>query len=60
MTVLVEGNPAAPINLTNAVRTGHQFLIDIAHNAGRSRSGGLVADADNVAGNVSRRRAGNN
>ena len=31
--VLVEGNPLAPINLTNAVRTGHQFLIDIAHSA---------------------------
>src|SRR5262249_16477584 len=24
--VLVEGNPAAPVDLTNAVRTGHQFL----------------------------------
>src|SRR5262245_28907863 len=32
-TTLVEGNPAAPIDLTNAVRTGHQFLIDIAHSA---------------------------
>ena len=32
-TVLVEGNLAAPISLTNAVRTGHQFLIDIAHSA---------------------------
>ena len=32
-TVLVEGNPAAPIDLTHAVRTGHQFLIDVAHNA---------------------------
>ena len=31
--VLVEGNPAAPISLANAVRTGRQFLIDIAHNA---------------------------
>src|SRR6185312_1632123 len=31
--VLVEGNRAAPISLVNAVRTGHQFLIDIAHNA---------------------------
>ena len=30
---LVEGNRAAPIDLTNAVRTGHQFLIDIAHSA---------------------------
>ena len=29
--VLVEGNLAAPIDLANAVRTGHQFLNDIAH-----------------------------
>ncbi len=28
-----EGNPAAPIALTGAVRTGHAFLDDIAHNA---------------------------
>src|SRR5262249_33127289 len=28
-TTLVEGNLAAPIDLTNAVRTGHQFLIDV-------------------------------
>ncbi|MFZ6049903.1 peroxidase family protein [Pseudomonas sp. CR3202] len=46
--VLVEGNPLAPIDLTNAVRTGHQFLIDIAHSA--DPTGGLVADADNVIG----------
>ena len=31
--VLVEGNPNAPISLANAVRTGHAFLNDIAHNA---------------------------
>ena len=30
---LVEGNRAAPISLANAVGTGHQFLIDIAHSA---------------------------
>src|SRR5262245_52088801 len=30
---MVEGNPLAPVDLTDAVRTGHQFLIDIAHNA---------------------------
>src|SRR5499426_695171 len=39
VTTLVEGNPAAPVNLANpipgnpaavVVRTGHQFLIDIA------------------------------
>src|SRR5262249_61772301 len=29
--VLVEGNPLAPIDLTNAGRTGPQFLIDIPH-----------------------------
>src|SRR5262249_22306791 len=32
-TTLVEGDLAAPIDLTHAVRTGHQFLIDINHNA---------------------------
>ena len=32
-TELVEGNPAAPLDLTNAVRTGHAFLEDIAHSA---------------------------
>src|SRR5262247_696596 len=32
-TTLVEGNRAAPISLTHALRTGHQFLIDIAHSA---------------------------
>ncbi len=30
---LVEGNPEAPISLEGAVRTGHAFLDDIAHNA---------------------------
>ncbi|GAM98317.1 hypothetical protein U91I_01950 [alpha proteobacterium U9-1i] len=33
VTTLVEGNPNAPISLANAVRTGHAFLDDIAHNA---------------------------
>jgi Ca2+-binding RTX toxin-like protein len=46
--VLVEGNRAAPISLTNAVRTGHQFLIDIAHSA--DPTGGLTADLDTVIG----------
>ncbi|MFJ2685092.1 peroxidase family protein [Pseudomonas sp. NPDC087342] len=51
--VLVEGNPLAPISLTNAVRTGHQFLVDINNNAAPVFSGGvLVPDADNVAGNA--------
>ncbi|WP_223544079.1 peroxidase family protein [Pseudomonas sp. A-B-19] len=51
--VLVEGDPAAPISLVNAVRTGHQFLIDIAHTAVPvdSQTGApLLADVDNVAG----------
>ncbi len=53
ITTLVEGNPSAPIDLTNAVRTGHQFLIDVAHNAVPvlDVNGNLVADADSVAGN---------
>src|SRR4029077_1028807 len=52
--VLVEGNPLAPIDLTNAARTGHQFLIDVAHNAVPvvNASGQLVPDADHVAGNA--------
>ncbi|MFV3338985.1 peroxidase family protein [Pseudomonas sp. NY15349] len=49
----VEGNPAAPLDLTNAVRTGHQFLADIAHNAVPVFSAGVLApDADSVAGNA--------
>ncbi|MBU6373240.1 MAG: cadherin-like domain-containing protein [Alphaproteobacteria bacterium] len=47
-TTLVEGNPNAPISLTNAVRTGHAFLNDIAHNA--DPSGGKVADTDSALG----------
>jgi hypothetical protein len=47
---LVEGNPAAPIDLAHALRTGHQFLIDIAHAA--DPSGGLAADADSVINGV--------
>ncbi len=31
--VLVEGNLNAPLDLTNALRTGHAFLDDIAHTA---------------------------
>ncbi|MFP3409384.1 hypothetical protein SB757_32725, partial [Pseudomonas sp. SIMBA_065] len=49
----VEGNPLAPLDLTNAVRTGHQFLADIAHNAVPVFSGGVLApDAVDVAGNA--------
>ncbi|MFT0866176.1 peroxidase family protein [Pseudomonas sp. CAM1A] len=51
--VLVEGNPLAPIDLTNAVRTGHQFLADIAHNAVPVFAGGVLApDADSATGNA--------
>src|SRR5215510_4504726 len=59
--VLVEGNPAAPVDLTNAVRTGHQFLIDVAHNAvpvflpddGNPATPRVLApDADNLIGNA--------
>ncbi len=52
-TELVEGNLAAPIDLTHAVRTGHQFLIDVAHNAVPvfDADGNLAPDADNIAGN---------
>ncbi len=50
--VLVEGNPAAPITLENAVRTGHAFLDDIAHSAAPVLSNGaLVPDADTDTGN---------
>ncbi|MGQ7814938.1 peroxidase family protein [Metapseudomonas furukawaii] len=45
-TILVEGNPLAPVDLTNAVGTGHQFLIDVAHAA--DPSGGLAPDADGI------------
>ncbi|AFY18927.1 peroxidase family protein [Pseudomonas sp. UW4] len=51
--VLVEGNPLAPIDLSNAVRTGHQFLADIAHNAVPVVVGGVLqADADTDVGNA--------
>ncbi|MFC4863516.1 peroxidase family protein, partial [Pseudomonas sp. MAHUQ-62] len=49
---LVEGNPLAPIDLTNAVGTGHQFLIDIAHSADPSSAAGLVRDNNGVIGGV--------
>ncbi|MDH4558423.1 heme peroxidase [Pseudomonas sp. BN417] len=50
---LVEGNPAAPISLVGAVRTGHAFLVDIAHSANPfdSQTGvQKLPDADAVAG----------
>jgi Ca2+-binding RTX toxin-like protein len=50
--VLVEGDPHSPISLTNAVRTGHQFLVDINNNAVPVISGGvLMADSDDDVGN---------
>ncbi|SDN53347.1 peroxidase family protein [Pseudomonas jinjuensis] len=50
---LVEGNPDAPVSLANAVRTGHAFLDDIAHNAVPVITGGVLqADADTDIGNA--------
>jgi Ca2+-binding RTX toxin-like protein len=63
-TILVEGNPASPVDLANAVRTGHAFLNDIAHaavpvfNAGGGADGiprtadDLAPDADTAIGNA--------
>src|SRR5262245_17179617 len=53
-TTLVEGNRAAPIDLTHAVRTGHQFLIDVNHNAVPvvNAAGVLQPDADTITGNA--------
>ncbi|NQD96190.1 heme peroxidase, partial [Pseudomonas sp. CrR25] len=55
--VLVEGDPSANgglgISLDNAVSTGHQFLIDIAHNAvpvNGQTGAPLTPDVDDVAG----------
>ena len=41
---LLEGNLAAPVSTANALRTGHAFLDDIAHNA--NPGAGEVPDAD--------------
>ena len=46
---LVEGDPANPIDLANAVRTGQAFLSDIAHSANpfdSATGASLTADAD--------------
>jgi VCBS repeat-containing protein len=52
--VLVEGNPAAPVNpsTAGAARTVHAFLDDIAHNAApvTNAYGVLQQDADSIAG----------
>ncbi|MCR6636864.1 peroxidase family protein [Devosia sp.] len=50
---LIEGNPAAPIDASMAVRTGHAFLVDIAHEAAptNAQTGApLAADSDSVLG----------
>ncbi|WP_085725895.1 peroxidase family protein [Pseudomonas sp. R37(2017)] len=53
VTTLVEGDPANPVSLVNAVRTGHAFLNDIAHNAVPVSAGGVLqADADTDVGNA--------
>jgi hypothetical protein len=51
--VLVEGDPTSPISLTTAVRTGHQFLVDINNNAAPVIVGGVLqADTDALVGNA--------
>ena len=51
-TTIVEGNIASPIDVTHAVGTGHQFLIDVAHAASPVSDFGqpLQADSDNGLG----------
>ncbi len=51
---LVEGDPANPLDLTFALRTGHAFLDDIAHNAVPifNADGSLAQDADSDTGNA--------
>src|SRR5262249_34832928 len=56
-TILVEGDPTANgglgLDLTNAVRTGHQFLIAVAHNAVPALLNGVLQpDADTITGNA--------
>ncbi|RDI61746.1 peroxidase family protein, partial [Microvirga subterranea] len=49
--VFVEGNPLAPISTTNAIRTGHAFLDDIAHAAAPVVVGGILQqDSDTAVG----------
>ncbi|NUU38985.1 peroxidase family protein [Pseudomonas sp. C2B4] len=53
VTTLVEGDPSNPVSLANAVRTGHAFLNDIAHNAVPVIAGGVLqADGDDEVGNL--------
>ena len=52
VTTLIEGDPANPVSLVNAVRTSHAFLNDIAHNAVPVIVGGVLqADGDTDVGN---------
>ena len=58
---LVEGNPEAPLDASLAVKAGHAFLDDIAHNASPfpSRPGlTLTADLDSVVNDVPTMPAG--
>ncbi|UTW07477.1 peroxidase family protein [Pseudomonas benzenivorans] len=50
--VLVEGDPSAPISTATAVRTGHSFLVDIAHSANPFGPDGMprTADTDTAVG----------
>ena len=61
---LVEGNPDDPVDptLVGAFRTGHAFLLDIAHSAVPvvGADGALVQDADDTAGTVVGNVNGNN
>jgi len=50
---LAEGNPLDPVDLTDAVRTGHQFLVDINHNAvpvDGQTGAALQPDTDDIVG----------
>ena len=53
-SMLVEGNPLAPVTTGLALRTGHAFLDDIAHTAAPvfDASGALLADIDTDIGNA--------
>ncbi|TFZ07414.1 heme peroxidase, partial [Ramlibacter henchirensis] len=52
--VTQSGTPAAPVDASIALRTGHAFLDDIAHAAAPRGSMGqvLTADADSITGNA--------
>ncbi|WP_137808051.1 peroxidase family protein [Pseudomonas sp. G(2018)] len=53
VTTLIEGDPTNPVSLVNAVRTGHAFLNDIAHNAVPVIAGGVLqADGGDEVGNA--------